>query len=324
MTRGSARAGKAQTQRENAAKSKSPILSLSKMLDQCPVCNNSVKISEKGVNCNDCKQWWHAQCCDIDDAQYEWLTGNNNTGYDIKFSCKNCREKEDEREETDTVSNAMLYKQMQEMMKTMNRVASNYDELKAKNESLHERVKKLEKSSGANSEPQGNLKEFVVEKVNEAMIEAREKEYRKLNLIMVNLPENPGDDSVKNDTDAVTAKIKGILPDEDVHVSELVRIGKANIGTAPRMVKFKVESVQLKKKILSNSQKLNEGSEVRDPKKKLYINPDYTREERALHKKLREDLRNHPDRENMRIRGNKIVPKEVPQEDAPRGDSGTD
>ena len=323
MTRGSARAGKAQTQKENAVKSKSPILAISKMLDQCPICNNSVKITEKGVNCNDCKQWWHAQCCDIDDAQYEWLTGNNNTGYDIKFSCKNCREKEDERGEPDTVTNAMLFQQMQEMMKTVNKVLSNYDDMKKQNNRLQERLEKLEKGGRGNTEPQANLKEFVVEQVNEAMTEARERENRKLNLIMVNLPENPGEDSVKNDTEAVAAKIKKILPDENVQISELVRIGKTNIGTVPRMIKFKVESFQIKKKILMGSQKLNEGSEVRDPKKKLYINPDYTREERATHKKLREQLRDHPDKENMRIRGNKIVPKEV-QDDAAKANSGTD
>lgn len=130
---------------------------MAKMLDQCPICKNSVKITEKGVNCNDCKQWWHAHCCDIDDAQYEWLTGNSNTGYDIKFSCKNCREKEDEGGEPDTVTNAMLFQQMQEMMKTVNKVLSNYDDMKKQNNHLQERLEKLEKGGRGNVEPQASL-----------------------------------------------------------------------------------------------------------------------------------------------------------------------
>ena len=83
-----------------------------------------------------------------------------------------------------------------------------------------------------------------------------------------------------------------------------------------------MEDIHTKRKILSNSHKLNEGSDIRDPKKKLYINQDLTREERIEGKKLREALRNHPDRENMKIKGNKIVSKASIEDMDKQGASG--
>ena len=136
-----------------------------------------------------------------------------------------------------------------------------------------------------------------------------------MNLLLVNVPENTGEDAAKKDMESVNSLMKKILPEDEVKITNLVRLpmgkGQVNAGTAPRLMKIKVEDVQIKRKILSNSSKLNEGSDIQDPRKRLYINQDLTREERLENKKLREELKNHPDRENMRIKGKKLVPKEV-------------
>ena len=316
----SAKARNAKKAAANAAKKGSPIMVLGQNLDICPVCENNVKDDDNGIECNVCSQWWHAPCCNIDDRQYEWLK-NGDSEYDIKFTCKNCKG-EDTLDTGEVVSNAMIYKQMQQMMKTMGQMLKKYDKVNDSNVKLAERVDKLENEK-CSAQPLNEIKDFVVEKVGEALSEAREKDARKLNLLMVNVPENTGEDAQKKDMESVNKLMKKILPDEDVKITNLVRLpigkGQTNIGTAPRMVKIKVEDVQIKRKILTNANKLNEGSDIRDPKKKLYINQDLTRAERLENKKLREDLKNHPDRENMRIKGKKLVPKEEAEDNGRRG-----
>ena len=283
-------------------------------LDICPDCENEVKLDEQGIKCDDCKQWWHAPCCKIDDQQYNWLSGKGSSGYYVKFTCKICSERKEE-DTDEVISNAMLFKQMQQMMQTMSKVLTNYEKINETNDKLHQRIEKLElEKEKCSAQPLNDIKEFVVEKVGEALSEAREKEARKLNLLLVNVPENPGEDAQEKDMVSVNKIMKKIMPDDEVKVTNLVRLpmakGQTNIGRAPRMMKIKVEDIHTKRKILSNSYKLNEGSDITDPKKKLYINQDLTREERIEGKKLREALRNHPDRDNMKIKGNKLVPKE--------------
>ena len=85
-------------------------------------------------------------------------------------------------------------------------------------------------------------------------------------------------------------------------------------GSRPRLIKIKVKSTAIKRKILKNSSKLNEGSDVTDPKKKLYINADYTKKERETHKALRAELNNMPaeDRQKYVIRNSRLVLKDRP------------
>ena len=78
------------------------------------------------------------------------------------------------------------------------------------------------------------------------------------------------------------------------------RLGEANIGNRPRFFKVKVKSMEIKKKIMKNSSILNEGTDVTDPRKKMYINMDYTKKEREVNKALREELRNKPEEERVK------------------------
>ena len=139
-----------------------------------------------------------------------------------------------------------------------------------------------------------------------------------MNLILVNLPENPGEDQVKNDKDAMDKVMKKVLPEEKVDIDEITRLGKVNLGTNPRLIKFKVKSLAIKKKILKNSHRLNEDTGVTDPKKKMYINNDYTQKERQLNKELRKELfeKEPSERVKWTIRGNKLVLKDRPADTA--------
>ena len=318
---------------ENKGK-KSPIMVLAKGLDICPVCQNSVREEDKGLNCDECQQWWHSSCCNISEEKYEWLAEDDN----ILFVCDHCKVKRNEDEEY--ISNSALMRKMNDMMETMKGVINKYDKMAASNLDLSDRVSKIEneiktKSTGASKESiheivdermrnivdreiGESLNRAISQKVEEVNSESREQEARRLNLIWVNLPENPGEDQVKNDKDAMDKVMKKVLPEEKVDIDEITRLGKVNLGTNPRLIKFKVKSLAIKKKILKNSHRLNEDTGVTDPKKKMYINNDYTQKERQLNKELRKELfeKEPSERVKWTIRGNKLVLKDRPADTA--------
>ena len=114
-------------------------------------------------------------------------------------------------------------------------------------------------------------------KVNEAIKEAKEQEVRKLNLILVNVPESTGENVNKQDKEKVEKLLKKAVPEEEIKVEQIFRIGEKDKTNRARLIKIKVENMEIKKKILINSKCLNEGTGITDPKKKIYINLDYTK-----------------------------------------------
>ena len=77
-------------------------------------------------------------------------------------------------------------------------------------------------------------------------------------------------------------------------------------------MRIKVQNTEIKRKILRNSNKLNE-DKVTDPKKKIYINEDLTKTQREINKTLRDQLKAMPteERNKYTIRSNKIVARKV-------------
>ena len=101
--------------------------------------------------------------------------------------------------------------------------------------------------------------------------------------------------------------IEKICPElEDKKVQEPVRLGKLG-GNRPRLLRVKMKSVQAKKEILRNAPKVNK--DVKDPKDKIFINPDYTPAEREKQKELRAELKRLRDSGQLdwKIRGEKLV-----------------
>ena len=273
-------------------------------------------------------QWWHLSCIDIDESHYELLTNNSNLLYKCD-KCKNCKGEtnnsnnshvsdKNEKSDTDTISNRDIFEKMSSMMVTMEKLLANQDKVTKSNSDLSARVNKLEKQGNGVSEKQiesvieKKLDGLVDEKINEAVREQNEQEARKLNLILVNIPENSGDNSKEKDKETVEKLIKKIVQEEEISIEQINRLGEKSIDNRPRLLKIKVKTMDLKRKILKNASKLNDDSENTDPKKRIYINVDYTKKQRDLNKALREELRNMPteEREKYMIRSNKIVLRE--------------
>ena len=305
----------------SSSKNKVPILNIMNTTkDICPDCQNSVGENEKGLNCDECRQWYHAPCLKIEDEKYDWLASSDN----LLFVCDTCKVN---RANEESLTNAALFIQMKDMMANMKVVLANQNKMMKTNDDLAFRVNKLETQNASKGVSEDIVKTIVEEsigsvvdtKIDDAIRESQEQEARKLNFIMVNVSENPGEDSKKKDQETVNKMMKKILPDEEVEIDDVTRLGEANIGNRPRFLRVKVKSMDIKRKIMKNSSKLNEGTDVTDPRKKMYINMDYTKKEREVNKALREELKNKPEEERVKyqIRFGKLVLKGDPPQGGP-------
>ncbi len=137
------------------------------------------------------------------------------------------------------------------------------------------------------------LKTWVNAKITEVLEEEREKERKKLNLVLVNLKEADGhsvEEKKKAEIEQVEEIFKDILPeDTTVEVKDPIRLGQKNAGNRPRLLRVTVSNEETKKEILRNTNKLK--AVEKDPRNRLYINPDYTQKERETNNKLRKELK---------------------------------
>ena len=133
-----------------------------------------------------------------------------------------------------------------------------------------DRLSKIENSQTIDKK----VEDLVEEKVNQTLTEIQEKEKRKLNLVIVNLPENQGEtieETKKNDLGHLTDVLGEVVPEVKFNneLTNPTRLGPKNIGNRPRLLKITVKSEDIKKKILANASKLN--SSNTDPKTKSML-----------------------------------------------------
>ena len=246
---------------------------------------------DETIECGLCKKWCHRKCSKLNDAKYKYLQEG---GDEILWSCQKCRESDS----VDTGRTRLEAKldSMMEMMERMMRRVCELEEGKSEKcirEMIDESVKK---------------------EVQEAMNEEREREKRKLNVILVNVPESEGENAEerkKADLERVREIVGKVADVEKEDIGDPVRLGARMIGkeSKPRMLRVTMRNEEARKKVLMNARRLNEGVEFR---KRVYINPDRTEGERRQFRELKEELeRRKKEEPDLVIRGGKIVKKKT-------------
>ena len=156
--------------------------------------------------------------------------------------------------------------------------------------------------------PSGNVAQGsgTTEQVMAGMLHSfMEKDKRKLNLVVYNLPEEPGSDvhsKNKLDAEKFVSIVKECL-DLDVCITKCYRAGRMN-SERPRTLVLTLDSLDKKVQVLESAHKLS-----RTEWRNVYIAPDRTQKEREVHKKLREELkrRKQEGEEDIIIRKGKII-----------------
>lgn len=165
---------------------------------------------------------------------------------------------------------------------------------KVQMDQLEDRVSKIERNFGnrASSTPSG--RETVrdsEELVNENLTELRDRESRKENLVLFNIPESTSDDtdSRKLYDIAETTELLESELNVQTEVANPVRLGKKQMNSRyPRPLRVTVESERTKWKILKAAKNLKESR--KEEYKAVFIKRDMTRMERAQEEDLRKQL----------------------------------
>ena len=149
----------------------------------------------------------------------------------------------------------------------------------------------------------------VVENIDEYL----EREKRKLNLIIHNLPESASSDPAAR-SHHEEENFKKILKDEfrltGVQVEKYVRLGRPNVERPrPRLLLVVLKDFQSKREILRKAKDLRDSTTWGN----IYISPDLTPKERELNKSLRMELRERKQNgeTDIIIRRGQIVSRDV-------------
>ena len=144
-----------------------------------------------------------------------------------------------------------------------------------------ERLDKLERAHTGKSLDE-KIEEAVDRKVTEVLEESKEKEQRKLNITVANLPESmvgTVKERRREDSEKVKHLVKKITNIEGGDLRDPIRLGPILIGqnVRPRLLRMVVRTEEMKAEIMRNVYRLNEGVEFAD---RVYINQDSTPRER--------------------------------------------
>ena len=262
----------------------------------CPVCTH--ECVDLSVSCEVCGQWFHAGCVKMSQSTYKAISNKPQIGW---FCCK-CVERKGTRKSPSKQSEDQQSHMMQMMMNRMAETIDRFDRLEEKvvtKQNLMDFEKKVE--------------DMVDAKIEDSLQERLEKEKRRLNLVFVNVKESVGEkeEKAKKDIECVREMMTKMLPESDlkeIKVRNPVRLGMANAGTKPRLLRIEVDSEESKWKIIKNASRLNTGKDWSDPTRQ-YINLDYTAKEREMNKVLRAQLKEKKENgeKDWRIRNGKLV-----------------
>jgi len=150
------------------------------------------------------------------------------------------------------------------------------------------------------------LENSIDGKVQSAVEEYRDREARKCNLIVHQVPESSLPDAKERNAED-TAVVSQILVDigvQDAKLESVVRLGK-RIPDKHRLMKVTVDSVSSKIQALRNAKRLRNTQHW----KEVFVTPDMTPKEREKNKALREELKRRRDdgEEHLVIRNGEIA-----------------
>ena len=160
----------------------------------------------------------------------------------------------------------------------------------------------------------------AAKELSQALNDPMNKERRKSNLVVHNLPEQTGDSVAERSEKDVACFMTMIKDVMRLHVtsSRSFRVGKKH-PNKQRLVSVTLDNMTSKHDILRSAPQLQNFEEYGN----VYITPDLTQKEREVNRKLREELtaRRKAGEANLTIKGGKIV--KVAAHDRAGRDSGS-
>ena len=238
----------------------------------CAQCEAAFKgKNTKSMNCSICSHWFCLDCSHISTKIYDVLKNEPNVK-NLPFNCDGC---------------SRVLPKLTELAKSVN-------SQQLRIESCEKKVDDLKES----------LQNTVEKQVEKAITEYKEREDRKCNLIIHNVPEpNPGSLDKKADDENSLKQIFDITKSGEVNMVEFTRLGRPAAGK-DRLIKVQLRAVSEKHKILGGTKHLRTkvGEDYAHEYCKVFITPDQTKEERIKSMNLKKELeRRKKDEKNDKL-----------------------
>lgn len=243
----------------------------------CGKCKGTINDKIKALCCEFCSTWMCLDCTKVPETMYDLMLDKEVPNF--LWSCDSCIHA------LPTIKN---------IGKTLQGVKDEQVNCKTEIGRLNTKVEKLESS--------------IDSKVQEAIEEYREREARKSNIIVHNIPESKkqeAKDRLREDVQEVSSLIaEGLEIEEHVSITSAIRLGKRDEDKT-RLLRVTLENVKTKRNILAKAKKLRETEKW----KQVFITPDLSPKERQKNKVLREELnrRIKEGEEDLVIRRGKII-----------------
>ena len=248
----------------------------------CSKCSKGVG-EEDSIQCDRCQGWVHFECSGMSATEFKLIQTNN---FEVmKFCCNKC---------DDDLNNGKCNNP--DHSKTDSRL-DNLTEMVKFLQSQNDMILKMLKEK----EPlapvvwpkvEHNIQSTVVEVLDDQ----REKEEKKLNVIIYNLPESEdtleGKDNIKVEQEKVIDILTYLHPDikpsdKDPNECDVTRLGRKRRGPGekPRPVKVTLNKMETKEKVLRNARQLKDYKIPR-----IGLSHDKTKKEMEADRKLKSEL----------------------------------
>lgn len=256
----------------------------------CPLCQEPAEVLS--VECSVCERWFHFSCVDISAALAAELDKDKDKEDQLTWTCRECNR---------GAKKIMCH--IAKLSVRMTKHEDRMDEMKSQLDVIESRTTPVEQQV-----TRSNVSEIVAEQI----YECKERELRKANVIIHNMPESKKDKAEERQGDDInfTKSIANELSIKDIQITSAIRIGKK--GDKPRLTKIVMSSVTQKRDLMKKAPDLRKSEN--DLMKKIFITPDQTQKAREESKKLRDELFRRKDagEPDLIIQKGKIVKRGTP------------
>ena len=245
----------------------------------CGRCDQPFKKNQKSLNCNVCNYWFCLDCGHVQPKLYDML--RSQAVVNLPFNCDGC---------------LRLLPKLTEMVAQLNNQSKRFDE-------CDQKIKNLEES----------IDEKISKQVEKAIESFRDREDRKCNVIMHNVPESTSENKKEEDGEKL-GKNLAIMKCDDIAPKAFVRLGRP-VNGRQRLIKVILSSVINKHQLLGGTKLLRtkdgDGNSTHGWGN-IFVTPDLTREERDKKQNIAiepEKRKKDEKNDNLVIYRGKIVDK---------------
>lgn len=229
----------------------------------CNECGQAINEHDDGIQCEVCNFWYCIECSGMSKTFYSELV-KPELNENFIWYCNGCK------------------KAIPGVRKVLHLVSSMKDSQDKMDKRLEVMESKIDKVY--------NHAALSVEfRIDQAIFDFKERENRKSNVILYNVPESNSQDQEQRkveDSEAVS-KVCEVSGVQD-RVDQIVRLGEKRNGSnfKPRPLKVAFSDESGKKNKLKNSSKLRNITELQ----RITVTPDYTLRQRNLNKQMKEEV----------------------------------